>query len=211
MKQKNLTDVCVISEDPFFINRLKIFNQTTKISFEYNNNPNNRSGPDLFIVDINLLEVFLENNNNPSSPKFIVHGEQKDLKIAFKAGCTDFLKEPWNNDELEARILKALDSKKNLVHWNKLTLSQKSISTGSHSVNISIEEYKILKKLIENSKEAVPREALLYALGGRKNIDSRAADMHISNLRKKIEFLKKIDSTCCGEITTIRSYGYMII
>ena len=211
MNQKNLTDVCVISEDPFFINRIKIFNQTSKITFEYNNSPNCRSRPDLFLIDINLLEVFLENNSNASSLKFIVYGEQKDIALSFKTGCTDFLKDPWDNDELEARILKILNVKKMQVIWNKLVLSQEAISTNNFSTDISIEEYIILKKLIENKYKPVPREALHFALWGKHTNDSRVVDMHIAKIRKKIKTLKKYDNLCCGNIKTIRSYGYMII
>ncbi|MCK5153237.1 MAG: response regulator transcription factor [Spirochaetales bacterium] len=211
MRQKSLIDVYVVSEDPYFINRIKIFSQNSKITFEYMNNSYYKSATSLFLIDANRLDPFLKENPNLNTVKFVVHGDQKDLAAAFNAGCTDFLKNPWNYDELEARILKILNLKNIHTMWDKLTLSQKTISTDSYSTNISIEEYIILKKLIENRNEPVPREVLLYTLWGKQKEESRVVDMHISNLRKKIEILKKFDKLCCGGIKTIRSYGYMII
>lgn len=211
MKQKSLTDVCVISDDPFFISRIKIFSQKSKLTFEYSNTPDCESAANIYLVDINKLEAFLKETPNLDTLKFVVHGEQKDIAVSYNAGCTDYLKEPWDNDELEARISKILNISAKQLQWDKLLVSQKTIFIDGFSTDISIEEYAIFKKLIENRNEAVPREALLFALWGKHKGNSRAVDMHISNLRKKIEILKKYDSSCCGSIKTIRSYGYMII
>lgn len=211
MRQKSLTDVCVISEDPFFINRIKIFSKNSKITFEYSDTPHFESSVSLFLVDGNNLNAFLNEKPFSYTFKFIVCGKQKDLALSFNAGCTDFLKEPWNNDELEARIFKIFNISTKQLQWDKLLVSQKTIFIDGFSTDISIEEYVILKKLIENRKEAVPREALLFALWGKHTKDSRVVDMHISNLRKKIKSFKKYNESCCGQIKTIRSYGYMII
>ena len=210
MKQKSLIVVCVLSKNPYFINRIKIFDQKSNISFEYSDDFYCKSTPSLYLIDINKLETFLKNKPNSNTLKYIVYGEQKYLTHSFNAGCTDFLKEPWDNDELEARILKIINIASKKIEWGKLLLSQKAISIDSFSIDISIEEYIILKKLIENKQEPVPREALLFTLWGKPKGDSRAVDMHISNLRKKITELKQYDNECCGQIKTIRSYGYMV-
>jgi len=210
MSLNKSVDICVISNDPFFISRIKIFSQHTNLTFQYSDTSSYEATVTLFLIDINFLESFLNNCTSLESIKFIVHGDQKDLSLSFKAGCTDFLKNPWDNDELEARIFRVLELTGKNIHWDKLKISPNSIGTKTFSTNISIEEYTILKKLIENRKEPVPREALLYALWGKPKGDSRAADMHISNLRKKIKILKKHDNLCCGSILTIRNYGYMI-
>ncbi len=209
MRQKSLIDVCVISENPYFINRIKIFSQYSEITFNYSKAVCSKSTVSLFLVDIEQLEVFLKEKK--FTTKFIVFGEQKDLAPSFNAGCIDFLKNPWNNDELEARILKTIYTASTITQWEKLTLSQKTITLGNFSTDISIEEYIILKKLLDNKQEPVPREALLFALWGEPKEDSRVVDMHISNIRKKIKTIKQYDNKCCGSIKTIRNYGYMII
>ena len=211
MKQKSLTDVCVISEDTVFINRVKIFSQNSNISFEYYDAYHCKYTTSIYLIDINYLEVFLKNIPKFDTLKFIVHGKQKDIAISFNAGCTDFLKDPWDNNELEARIYKILGSLKEFTLWDKLILSQTTISTNDFSLPINIEEHIILKKLLDNQGDPVPREALLFALWGNYKNKSRIVDMHIAKLRKKIQLLKKYDNTCCGTIKTIRSYGYMVI
>ncbi len=211
MNQKNLTDVCVISEDPFFIGRIKIFSQKSKLTFEYINSPDCKSTATLFLIDIDKLDTFLNEKLYSDTFKYIVHGEQKDLALSFNAGCTDFLKEPWKSDELEARISKIQSSTKVIIQWEKLILSRKTLSTGNYSTDICIEEYIILEKLLVNRGEPVPREALIFSLLGRYKKNSRVVDMHISNLRKKIKTLQQYDDSCCGSIKTVRSYGYLVI
>ncbi|MDA3941321.1 MAG: winged helix-turn-helix domain-containing protein [Spirochaetia bacterium] len=141
----------------------------------------------------------------------MVYGQQKDIAHSYSSGCIDFLKDPWDKDELEARILKIIGRTNSDIQWDMLKLSSASLTLESSSIDISIEEYLILKKLLENRGEAVPREALLFALWGKYKDDSRVIDMHISNLRKKILILKKKNKLCCGTIKTVRNYGYMII
>ena len=210
MSPNKSVDICVISTDPFLINRIKIFSQHSNLTIEYSENPYYKSDTSLFLIDINVLDAFLTNYPYPKSTKFIVIGDQEDLDFSFKEGCTDFLKNPWNNAELEARIFRALKQTIKNIQWDKLTIYPNSIGTKNTSTSISIEEYIILKKLIENRKEPVPREALLYALWGTLKENSRVVDMHISHLRKKIKILKKQDDLCCSGIKTVRSYGYMI-
>lgn len=210
MSLNKLVDICVISNDPFFISRIKIFNRHSSLTFQYSDTSNCKTVVSLYLIDINFLESFLNNYSSLKIINFIVHGDQKDLALSFKAGCTDFLKNPWDNNELEARMQRALKQTGKNLQWDKLTISPNSIKTKDFSTNISIEEFIILKKLIENRKEPVPREALLYSLWGKPKENSRVIDMHISNIRKKIITLKKHDNLCCTAIKTIRSYGYMI-
>ncbi|MEA1911908.1 MAG: winged helix-turn-helix domain-containing protein [Spirochaetota bacterium] len=208
MKQKSLTDVCVISEDPIFINRVKIYSKSSNLIFNYISSPGESTSSGLFLIDIKFLK---ELKLIDKTYKVITHGNQKELSYSFNMDCTDFLKNPWNNDELEARICKILNEIKVQIEWHKLILSQKTISGTNFSIKISIEEYTILKKLIENKDVPVPREALLFSLWGNNKDNSRVVDMHISNIRKKINIIKQHDNECCGSIKTIRSYGYMII
>ena len=92
-------NVSVISDDPIFINQIKIFSQKSPLKFKFTKKQWTESPADLFIIDANLLGNFLEEMTNPSGIKFIVRGEQKDLKPAFDAGCIDYLKHPviWKN------------------------------------------------------------------------------------------------------------------
>ncbi len=202
-------NISVISEDPIFINQIKIFSQKSSFNFKFIRNQWTESPTDLFIIDFNLLGNFLGGMTSLSKIKFIVRGKQKDLKPSFNAGCIDYLKTPCDMEELEIRLSNVFNLKSDSLKWQNITLKQDSITTKGFSVNISVEEHYILKMLIQNLGEPVPREALYFVLPGNHKKDSRVVDMHISNLRKKIRKLQLKSKTDCGNIKTVRSYGYM--
>ena len=203
-------NISVLSDDPIFINRVKIFSQNSSINFVFINKLWTESRTDMFIIDANLLGNFLEKSINPFNTKFIVRGKQEDLKPAFDAGCEDFLKIPCDMDELEIRLSNIINSSSAKLKWKNLTLEQDIIASKKSSIPLSIEEQAIFRLLIQNRGEAVPREAFFYILPGKHKNNSRVVDMHISNLRKKIQMLREKEKSCCGEIKTVRSYGYIV-
>ncbi|MCK5199877.1 MAG: response regulator transcription factor [Spirochaetales bacterium] len=210
MSPKAEINISVVSEDPIFINRLKILSQNSSIKFKFIEKSWTGSPSDLFLIDAGLLGHYLKEEIDPDKIKFIVRGEQKDLKPAFDAGCIDFLKIPCDMEELEIRISKIFSATVNSIKWKGLILKQDSIVSKESSIKISIEEYKILKMLIQNLGEPVPREALYFVLPGNHKKNSRVVDMHISNLRKKIQQLRIKSESACGNIKSVRGYGYII-
>jgi DNA-binding response OmpR family regulator len=211
MIQKILADVCVISDNPVFNKRVKIYSQNSDINFVFLNFPVKKSPGSIVLIDFALLNLFLKVRSDSDKTSFIVHGENKDLALSYNAGCTDFLKNPWYQDELEARLYKIIGYNKSIIYWDKLTLSNQTLRAANHSLKLGTEEYYILRKLLEQRGEPVPREVLMFVLWGKYKSESRVVDMHIANLRKKIRSLKEINQFFCGDIKTIRNFGYMII
>ena len=207
---KAAINVSVVSEDPIFINRLKIFSQNSSIKFKFTGKPGTGVPPDLFLIDADLLGHFLKEELGPDKTKFVVRGKQKDLKPAFDAGCIDFLKTPCDMEELEIRLSNVFNSSSDSIKWQDLTLKQDNITSKESSIIISLEEHAILKMLLQNRGEPVPREAFYFVLPGKHKRNSRVVDMHISNLRKKIQLLRKESASGWSHIKTVRSYGYMI-
>ncbi|RKX79565.1 MAG: hypothetical protein DRP87_02685 [Spirochaetes bacterium] len=139
----------------------------------------------------------------------IAYGKDIFLKTAFLSGCEDFLKDPWSPEEMIIRSLRFINNRKIDILGVFLYLSPTCISSDHGSQNISVQEYTILKVLIQNRGTVVPREALYYALWGKPGGDSRVVDMHISSLRKKIKSLVP-ESKLKGTIKTARKSGYII-
>ena len=210
MSLKTEINVSVVSEDPIFINRLKIFSQNSSIKLKFIEKSWEGPPADLFLIDADLLGHFLKKEISPEKIKFIVRGEQKDLKPAFDVGCIDFLKKPCDMEELEIRLSNIFKSSLDSIKWQDLTLKKDNITSKESSTIISVEEHAILKLLIQNRGEPVPREALHFVLHGKHKKNSRVVDMHISNLRKKLQSLREKNKLCCGHIKPVRSYGYMI-
>ncbi len=203
-------NISVFSRDTRFVSRLKFFEKSGDSGFVFNTEPEINSPADLFLVDAELMEEFLSAESGITRLKFIVRGNQRSVKTAFDAGCTDFLRIPVYMDELEIRIKKVFSFPASSLVWKKICLTSRSLSREKKSVPITIEEYSVLKTLIQNRGEAVPREVLSFALWGSYKSGSRAVDMQISRLRKNIRRIQKNSSPDYEEIVTVRNYGYMI-
>ena len=77
----------------------------------------------------------------------------------------------------------------------------KILNLNEQDVNISRREFVLLLKLIENAGRVLSREHLTSSLyGWGDEIDSNALEVHIHNLRKKLN---------ANFIRTIRGVGYM--
>ena len=74
-------------------------------------------------------------------------------------------------------------------------------------IDLSPREFKLLKYFIEHKGEAVTREELLRAVWGYSFPSTRRVDMHVSNLRKKVERIPKDPRY----IITEYSIGYRFI
>ncbi len=69
-------------------------------------------------------------------------------------------------------------------------------------VKLPRREFTLLQVLLENAGKVVKRERVSQALYGWKyDIDSNAIEVHIHNLRKKLQ---------CKNILTIRGIGYTL-
>jgi DNA-binding response OmpR family regulator len=94
--------------------------------------------------------------------------------------------------------------------WGNLTFQGTEVISTNGSVNLSFQEYKILKILLQHRGIVVSREVLFYTIwntGG--NPKSRILDVHISSIRKKLKTVIP-QNYCHHIITSIRGKGYII-
>ena len=125
-------------------------------------------------------------------------------------GADDYIVKPFDLDELCARI-RALQRRAFSEHIN-LTLSYddivldpsaRSVTISDEPVNISRREFALLQKLLENQGRVLSRDQLSQTLyGWDDDVDSNALEVHVHNLRKKLNGGKFIK--------TIRGVGYMV-
>lgn len=138
--------------------------------------------------------------------------EITDKVIGLDCGADDYMVKPFAPEELLARI-RALSRRQGDVildelHFMDLTLhlSNYSLSCGAKSVHLGFKEFEVLKLLMSNPKQVIPKEELIVKVWG---IESEAEDnnveAYISFLRKKIFFLgSKVT------IGTMRKVGYRL-
>jgi len=136
--------------------------------------------------------------------------EIDDRVSVLDAGGDDYLCKPYSHVELLARIralLRRETAQKNtLLSWRSLQLdtSSREVSVEGQLINLSLSEFDLLELLLQNKNIVLTRYQLNEHLCQDYNSlkQSNLVDVHIKNLRKKLELE--------GCITTVRGVGYSI-
>jgi two-component system alkaline phosphatase synthesis response regulator PhoP len=180
---------------------------------------------DLIIMDVMLPEIdgFSVTQNirltNTEVPILILSAKDSssDRVQGLKKGADDYLTKPFNLEELLLRVQKLIEKNKRLQ--DKSTLGD-TYSFGGHTINfkaqeatlargekvsLSKKEAMLLKLLIENRNEVVPREKILQSVWGYNVYPTtRTIDNFILNFRKYFEE----DSRNPKHFHSVRGVGY---
>jgi len=175
---------------------------------------------DLIILDIMLpgkngLDVLRSIRAKKSTPILMLtaKGDDLDRIIGFEMGADDYLPKPFNPRELIARIkalLRRVDMDRLVLtekpdfleHDNlKVNFKSREVFLSGEFIELTATEFNVLTALLLHPNEVISKNELTQqALGRKLSLYDRAIDMHVSNLRKKIN-----DKA----IKTIRGQGYM--
>lgn len=175
--------------------------------------------PDLAIFDVMLPQmdgitaVKKIRETNTQMPILILSAKDSEIdKIhGLDSGSDDYMTKPFGVLELCARVrtlLRRAQPKTKIIKTATLVIDKSThIVEHQHQViDLTNKEYQLLLYLIENKDRVIEREELLNSVWGYDFIgESRALDVHIRSLRKKL----KDD----GEkyIKTVRSVGYRFV
>ncbi|MCF6340830.1 MAG: response regulator transcription factor [Sulfurimonas sp.] len=170
---------------------------------------------DLFIFDINVtgkngLELLAELRDfDDTTPTIIItaYTDSSYLKKAFSLGAHDYIKKPFELEELDARILNTkklfnIDNSTKIFITQDITFSShlKQINTSSQIFSLSQKSSDILSYFINNKQRVITNDELTQNLWDFDNIPSDATiRSHIRTLREMIGKNK---------IQTIRGIGY---
>lgn len=214
MQVSSKVRINVVSEDQPLIEKIKYYFKNRKdIQFKYSQTPLAEECVEIYIVPVHYAEEmttmgFRENLR----PLLIFYGNPSFLRKAFLAGCDDYLKDPWTVDELAFRLERLLREIKKIFtfSWGSISFDGTDIVTEKGKCSLLYQEYRILKILLKQRGNPVPRDVLFYSIwnhpGSRQ---SRVIDVHISSIRRKLRLLLPDD--CCEEvIISLRGIGYMI-
>ena len=175
----------------------------------------------LVILDITLphmggVELLKCLRSRSSVPVLMLtaRGDDIDRIIGLECGADDYLPKPFNPRELVARIkavLRRLDERRTGV--NSFSAGDISIDTAVREawadgrlLDLTTVEFALLEVLIRNAGQMLTREFLTEAALGRElGAFDRTIDVHISNLRKKLDGQRDIE-----RIKTIRGSGYLL-
>jgi hypothetical protein len=159
----------------------------------------------LVVLPVDLF--FLLQYQTPVTFWWMPYGPSGLLRRAFSMGAWDYLKEPWDKEELEARASRLLVK---ISEWNAhgqhYRLEEGFLIQGKQRVALSRDESTVIETLLSRRGVALAPELLETALWGEPQ-NSRALAMLISRLRKK--FLK-IGWAGGNPIVADRGLGYRL-
>lgn len=181
--------VNVVTEDAVLAGRLATYTRRiSKLDILATLLPVSEERADAYVVPVDQMGWLLDGTSRPPTwLPVVAYGSEAGLGAAFLAGCRDYLRDPWTAEELSFRVGRLVDSGSRRTAWGNLRLTMGTAVTEHGEATLSNHEYRILRVLLAQLGEAVPREVLYYALWGRNGRESRAVDVHVSTLRRKLE------------------------
>ena len=172
---------------------------------------------DLIILDVMLPDSsgldFYENTirNRVNSPVIFLSAlSDVDNRVTgLELGADDYIGKPFDTRELLLKIKKNILKKQsidvvNFSNETEFDLKKEQLLFKKNRINLSSNEVKILKLLINNSQEYLTRDLLNTELG--LDYLSRSGDMQISRLRLKL----KKECNLSDIIRSVHGKGYKI-
>ena len=180
---------------------------------------------DLVILDIMLpgmdgltvLESIRIQNNEVPILILSAKNSSADRVTGLKKGADDYLTKPFNLEELMLRVHKLIQKNKKLKEKDSIGESyqfgsnkidfkaQEATTRDGQKIQLSKKEAMLLKLLIENKNEVVPREKILQTVWGYNVYPTtRTIDNFILNFRKYFEE----DSRNPRYFHSVRGVGY---
>ena len=159
------------------------------------------------ISGINLLQT-LRHEGNITPVIILTARESVESRVkGLDSGADDYIIKPFDLNELSARI-RALTRRSQGRADTALQYRNIILDPAAHSVmvddvlvNVPRREFALLQKLLENNGNVLSREQLMQSMySWDEEVDSNALEVHIHNLRKKLN---------ANFIRTIRGVGYM--
>lgn len=170
---------------------------------------------ELIILDLGLPKVsglgFLQSlrNDGNQTPVIILTARDsvEDKVKGLDTGADDYLIKPFDLNELSARVRALVRRSQgrgdSVLQYRNVTLdpAAHSVYVDDVLINVPRREFALLQKLLENNGQVLSREQLMQSIyGWEEDVDSNALEVHIHNLRKKLN---------ANFIRTIRGVGYM--
>jgi DNA-binding response OmpR family regulator len=191
---------------------------------------------DLNLPDVDGLDIcrYLRRRTNIPVVMLTGRAEDNDTIIGLEIGADDYITKPFNLNELAARVRAVLrrvapdsidtvaaiaarggaagaegeaEAARHLAAAGvEMDLEAKRVWVDGAEVQLTPTEFKLLQTLMATQGRVVSTEALLQAAWGYEGTDTHLVEVHIGNLRAKVEKNTRRPE----RIKTIRGFGYRI-
>jgi DNA-binding response OmpR family regulator len=137
--------------------------------------------------------------------------DEESLLKAFEAGGNDFLRKPFSQRELLARIKahtrEIAGAKSNTTYRDlKIDLEKREVKFNDVNIDFNNTEIQILYCLSMNAEKIITRDRLMEFLGKGNEIFDRTIDSHISHIRKQL----KAHNVVQIQIKSVYGVGYKL-
>jgi len=178
--------------------------------------------PDLVILDVVLrgksgLDIAKDLRAASDVPIIMLsaRGDEVDRVLGLEFGADDYVTKPFSPRELVSRVKAVLRrtggaiDEKSVIGVGDLQIDtlSRQVKVADTPVHLTSSEYRILLHLARHPGTASSREAILGALGDEAAVGvERAIDVHIHNIREKLEPNPKSPTY----VLTVRGLGYRL-
>ncbi|HEY8362125.1 MAG TPA: response regulator transcription factor [Tissierellaceae bacterium] len=150
---------------------------------------------DLMLPDIDGMIVCKQIREKYDTPILMLSAKDGDYDkiLGFELGADDYMTKPFNTLELIARI-KAITKRSNRINKKSLKfdnleidLEKRKVFKNDKEIELTQKEFDVLCLLAQNPERVFTREQIFMEIWGEEAVDVRNIDVHIKNIREKIE------------------------
>jgi two-component system, OmpR family, response regulator RegX3 len=140
---------------------------------------------------------------------------EADRVNGLELGADDYVTKPFSTAELTSRVRAILRRREldrgvatRTLGGLHIDLGRQEVLVDDHRVHLTLSEFKVLALLAEQPESVVSRRELMQHLWASEHVgDEHACEVHISNLRRKIER----DPARPQRLLTVRGLGYKLV
>lgn len=180
--------------------------------------------PDLVLLDLRLPDIdgmtICQQIRRKSRIPIIMltaMGEEVNRIVGLELGADDYITKPCSLDELVARIRAVLrrssagsglpeGGERLKVGGLEIDLEAAEVIVDGQPANLTKTEFTLLKTLAERPGKVFSREELLRAVWGYDQYDTHLVEVHVANLRAKVERNPRKPE----RVRTVRAFGYKL-
>ena len=180
---------------------------------------------DIVILDVMLpgisgTEVCRELRGESDVPIVMLTARDAEIDrvLGLELGADDYVTKPFSSAELLSRV-RAILRRRELDRAGggstlrklgglQIDLGRHEVLVDGERVHLTLSEFKVLSLLAEQPESVVSRRELMQHLWASEHVgDEHACEVHISNLRRKIER----DPSHPERLLTVRGSGYKLV
>ena len=181
--------------------------------------------PDIVLLDLSLPDIDgrdlcrqLRLDSDVPIIMVTASGTVTDRVVGLELGADDYVTKPFSTAELLSRV-RAILRRRELDRANggaavrrlgglHIDLGRHEVLVDGERVHLTLSEFKVLALLAEQPESIVSRRELMQHLWASEHVgDEHACEVHISNLRRKIER----DASKPERLVTVRGLGYKLL